>query len=96
MDKGEEVWDAFLIKASGDCRMGPAHVALFAALHRLWRLYACPEGLDINVVEVMRYAKFHTAKTYYCILKELHEYHYLRYEPSFCRKRKSKIYMNTG
>lgn len=82
----------FFLAIEKDFRIGPTHIAIYAALLQ----YRISKGY-INPVEVYRYeitpiAKVSSAYTYHKCIRELSEYGYLKYEPSSKKTYRSKIH----
>lgn len=83
----------FFSAAEKDYRIGPTHLGLFAALLH----YSARQGF-INPIrafnrEIMAVAKIAGANTYSKHIRELNEYGYLRFEPSFKKNKPSCIYL---
>lgn len=74
--------------------MGPPHIALFAALYQCWLQAGATGPVQAFSHEVMPLAKIYSSATYHRVLRELHAYGYVRYEPSFSRVRRSRIYLS--
>jgi len=76
----------------GDYRISSTHIGIYAAL-----LYLSEDRGFCNPVEafssqIMETAKISAHKTYRKCLKEMTEYGYLRYVPSFKKNKASKIF----
>lgn len=76
-----------------DPRIGMSHIALYGALYQRWEESGCVDPLQVYSREVMPFAKIFGSATYHRVLRELHAYGYLCYEPSFNRLRRSRIYL---
>ncbi|MDE3181931.1 MAG: hypothetical protein KGM16_00820 [Bacteroidota bacterium] len=90
---------------ANDVRIGPTHICLYVALLNEW-VMACandaivPERnvlmkkdsipLDRNVL--MKNARI-SRRTYHKCMRELHEYGYIRYEPSSNPCLRSRVYL---
>lgn len=81
-----------------DCRISITHIGLFAVLLEYWQQHDFRNPIEAFSYEIMPLAKISASTTYHKCLRELHEYGYLRYEPSFKRNRRSRIflYLNEG
>ncbi len=82
----------FFYAIEEDPRISITHIGIYAALLQC----LCEQGF-INPVhafshEIMKMAKLSSAITYHKCVKELSEYGYIRYEPSFNRNKGSRIY----
>ena len=75
-----------------DGRIGTAHIALYAALLQFRSAKGFANPVEVFRRELAPTAKISSACTYHKCLRELDEYGYLRYEPSFKKTRASRIY----
>ncbi len=75
-----------------DARISITHIGVYAALlqYRIENGFINP--IQVFSHEIMGIAKLSSAITYHRCIRELSEYGYIRYEPSFNRKKGSKIY----
>ena len=75
-----------------DGRISITHIGIYAALLH----YRIDNGFDnpIQVFsrEIMRLAKISASMTYHKCIKQLNEYGYIRYIPSYKRNQGSKIF----
>ncbi|MFB3388035.1 hypothetical protein [Flavobacterium sp. LAR06] len=82
----------FFTAIENDFRISTTHIAIYAALLQ----YRADKGF-INPIQVYRHeitpkAKILSACTYHKCIRELSEYGYITYEPSFKKTQASKIY----
>lgn len=70
-------------KMSEDDRLSPYHLSVYNALFMLWNECGFADKLSINRNDVMRLSKIGNQNTYTKVLKQLHDYGYIVYEPSF-------------
>lgn len=70
-------------KMSEDERLSPYHLSVYNALFMLWNECGFASKLSINRNDVMKLSKIGNQNTYTKVLKQLHEYGYILYEPSF-------------
>jgi len=75
-----------------DARISITHIGLYAALLQYWSEHCYENPIHVFSYEIMGIAKVSSAITYHKCVKELSEYGYIRYEPSFNRIRGSRIY----
>jgi len=75
-----------------DYRISSTHIAIYAALLRCRSLKGFTNPIEIFRHELAPVAKISSKYTYHKCMHELHEYGYLRYEPSFKKNRGSRIY----
>lgn len=75
-----------------DPRISITHIGVYAALlqYRMQKGFTNP--IQVFSHEIMNIAKLSSAITYHKCVKELSNYGYIRYEPSFNRTKGSKIY----
>lgn len=76
-----------------DNRISITHIGLFAVLLQYWQQHELRNPIEAFSYEVMPLAKISSSTTYHKCLRELHHYGYLRYEPSFKRYRRSRIFL---
>lgn len=75
-----------------DFRISPSHIAIYAALLCLRAGKGFVNPIEIFRVELSPIAKISSKETYHKCLRGVHEYGYMRYEPSFKKTRGSRIY----
>ncbi|SDW50292.1 hypothetical protein SAMN05444410_103138 [Hydrobacter penzbergensis] len=75
-----------------DARISITHIGIYAALlqYRVQNDFANP--IQAFSHEILTIAKLSSAITYHKCVRELSEYGYIRYEPSFNKNKGSKIY----
>jgi hypothetical protein len=75
-----------------DGRISITHIGIYAALLQ----YRMDNGFNNPIhafsYQIMRIAKLSSAITYLKCIRDLSEYGYIKYEPSFNRKRGSRIH----
>ncbi|MBN8879880.1 MAG: hypothetical protein J0I32_20215 [Sphingobacteriales bacterium] len=93
MTGGDKI-DLFIAATIKDCRIHKGHLALYMALFHFWKgkNYISPIGLFAS--EVMKVAKISSNATYHRLIKELHDYGYIKYEPSFYKYSASKVFLS--
>ena len=83
----------FFAAINNDFRISSTHISVFAAL----LYYKFDKGFSNPVyaysADIMPLAKLSAAKTYRKCVKDLSDYGYLRYEPSFKKNQASRIYL---
>lgn len=77
-----------------DYRISSTHIGIYAALLYFSEDKGYSNPVEAFSTEVMNTAKISAHKTYRKCLKEMTEYGYLRYVPSFKKNQPSKIYFN--
>jgi hypothetical protein len=76
-----------------DARISITHIGIYAALLQYWQQNECANPLRAFSYEIMRIAKVSAQATYHKSIKDLHSFGYVRYEPSFKRNSRSKVYL---
>lgn len=75
-----------------DARISITHIGVYAALLRYRIQNDFTNPIQVFSHEIMSIAKLSSAITYHKCVRQLSEYGYIRYEPSFNRTKGSKIY----
>ena len=83
--------NAVFLLFSKDKRLNPTHICLYMGLFQLWNNYHFPINFYINRDEVMQLSKIGSKTTYHRCIKELHQWNYLLYLPSYNPFHGSKI-----
>lgn len=81
----------FYAAIKDDNRVGATHISLYMALFQLYNLNQFCNPVYITRALVMDLAKISGLATYHKVIKQLHEYGYIRYEPSFNPAISSKV-----
>nr|WP_255673705.1 hypothetical protein [Flavobacterium sp. JAS] len=83
----------FFASIENDYRIGSTHLGIFAALLH----YSAREGFCNPIkafsYQIMPLAKILASNTYHKHIRELSQYGYIRYEPSFKKNKPSCIYL---
>jgi hypothetical protein len=82
MDQIKPLSDFFFAIAK-DARISTTHIGIYAALLQYWQEHDCNNPIK----------KISAQRTYHRRVKDLNEYGYIRYEPSFKRNSPSKVYL---
>lgn len=82
----------FLIRASGDHRIGPHHVALYIALFQQWCINEGKNPVAIIPVQLRQVAKIGRT-TYHKCMRQLETYGYIKYIPSYNPVTGSLVYL---
>ena len=83
----------FMDRAEKDSRLGPIHVSLYLAILYCWIRQGGRGPARVSGKELMPLAKIGGPTPMYKSLRELHEYGYIEYQPSFNPTEKSKVYL---
>ncbi|NIJ52172.1 hypothetical protein [Dyadobacter arcticus] len=82
--------DRFFKEISVDARVTMTHISVYAAILQSLRK-AGTNDLSMFSFELMQVAKISSGKTYYKAVRELNEFGYIHYEPSFKKNQPSRI-----
>jgi hypothetical protein len=83
----------FFEKVSKDDRLNPTHISLYVSLFQFWNTYRFHNPISISRNEAMKVSKISSKVTYHKCIRELHEFGYLRYEPSYNPFKGSLVYL---
>lgn len=90
---GNTLLSLFFNKTATDCRIGIRHIGLYVTLFQM----VSGQGFEIPLIvfssQVMKAAKICSSATYHKLIRELNDYGYIRYEPSFYKRKGSRIYL---
>lgn len=84
---------AFFERVSTDERLNPTHVSLYISLFQYWNINRFNNPISITRDEVMRISKICAKATYHKCIKDLHNYGYVVYKPSFNPFRGSLVHL---
>ncbi|WP_304343955.1 transcriptional regulator [Chryseobacterium koreense] len=73
----------FYDKIQQDERLNPTHISLYLALFQFWNLNHFQNPISISRNEMMRLSKISAFGTYHKCIKELQNFGYIEYIPSF-------------
>lgn len=76
-----------------DNRISPSHIALYMALFECWNQNDFQNPILIKRQQVMEIAKISGLATYHRCIRELHQYRYINYLPSFRSAISSRVVM---
>ncbi|WP_205966282.1 hypothetical protein [Parapedobacter sp. SGR-10] len=82
----------FFEAIQNDARISTTHIGIYAALLQYRLLHGFDNPIQVFSREIMHIAKVSSAMTYHRCIRELSEYGYIRYEPSYNRNKGSRIY----
>jgi hypothetical protein len=83
----------FFSAIENDPRISITHIGIYAALLQYWKEHDFQIPVQVFSYEIMCIAKISASTTFHKVIRELNEYGYIRYEPSFKRNKGSKIYV---
>lgn len=79
-----------------DGRISITHIGIYAALLQYRMQAGFINPIQVFSREIMSIAKLSSAITYHKCLRDLNDYGYIKYEPSFNRMKGSRIYFPEG
>ena len=79
-----------------DNRLLPTHLSLFTGLFVCWQRSDFTSPFSVTRKTLMAFSKVASIATYHKCIKELDEYGYIRYEPSYHPKLGSQVYWPGG
>jgi hypothetical protein len=74
---------AFFDRIAVDERIHPTHISLYMALFQFWNLNRFQNPISISRSEMMVVSKIQAKATYHKVIKELHEFGFIVYKPSY-------------
>lgn len=86
-------------KICEDERLTPFHISLYFSLFQYWNMARFRSPISISRYELMRASKIGSVNTYIRCIKQLDEWKYIRYQPSYNPQKGSLVYLytfNTG
>lgn len=83
---------AFFEAIEKDFRISTTHIAIYVALLQYRIDKGCINPIQVFRQEITSIAKVSSPHTYHKCVRELSEYGYIKYEPSFRKTKGSKIY----
>ena len=84
----------FFSAIENDPRISITHIGIYAALLQYWSEHHFENPVHVFSYDIMRIAKISASTTFHKVIIELSEYGYIKYTPSYNRKRGSKVYFN--
>jgi hypothetical protein len=79
-----------------DARIGSTHIGIYAALVQYWQANGFQNPMQAYAHEVMPLAKISASTTYHKCIRDLHDFGYIIYQPSYKRNERSRIILNCG
>lgn len=83
----------FFDKVSKDDRLNPTHVSLYVSLFQFWNACRFHNPISISRNEAMKVSKINSKATYHKCMRELNEFGYLSYHPSYNPFKGSLVYL---
>jgi hypothetical protein len=66
-----------------DDRLNPTHISMYMSLFQIWNLNRFNNPISISRSEMMKVSKIHAKATYHKVIKDLHEFGFIKYRPSY-------------
>lgn len=85
-----------LRRMSDDQRLIATHISLLSALFVQWQRNGFASPFAVTRRELMAFSKIASIATYHKCIRELDEYGYIRYQPSYHPKLGSQVYWPAG
>jgi hypothetical protein len=83
----------FFERVAADDRLNPTHISIYVALFQIWNINRFQNPISISRSEMMRISKISAKATYHKVIKQLHEYGYIQYQPSYNPFKGSAVYL---
>ncbi len=83
----------FFHRAAKDNQLNPTHVSLYIAMFQLWNLNRFISPISVSRSELMGLSKVSSKTTYHKCMRELQQFGYIRYDPSYHPLRGSWVYL---
>ncbi len=83
----------FFEKVSVDNRLNPTHISLYVSLFQFWNACRFHNPISISRSEAMRVSKICSKATYHKCMRELNDFGYLSYQPSYNPYKGSLVYL---
>jgi len=90
----KEFLEQFFKAIQSDFRIGKTHIAIYFAILYQWERAGNPVPLKVFSREIMNIAKIEACSTYHRCLKDLDNFGYLQYQPSYKKNDPSKLFLN--
>ena len=84
---------AFFNKSMHDNRLFPTHISLYVTLFQHWNHNKFNNPLGVVREEIMQQSKIGSKATYHKCMRDLQEFQYLTYQPSFSPYQSSTVHM---
>ena len=73
----------FFDRVASDERLNPTHVSMYVSLFQFWNASRFQNPISISRNELMKVSKISAKATYHKCMKELNDFGYLKYMPSY-------------
>ncbi len=76
-----------------DHRIGATHICLYMSLFQFYNLNGFTNPIDITRAAVMKVAKIQGIATFHACIKDLSDFGYIEYKPSYNPAIRSKVFL---
>jgi replication initiation and membrane attachment protein DnaB len=76
-----------------DHRIGTTHISLYMSLFQFYNLNGFNNPVEITRAAVMKVAKIQGIATFHLCIKDLNDFGYIAYKPSYNPAIRSKVYL---
>lgn len=83
----------FFERVAIDERLNPTHVSMYVSLFQFWNASRFQNPISISRNELMKVSKIRAKATYHKCMKELNDFGYLQYKPSYNPFKGSLVYL---
>ncbi len=83
----------FFDKVAADGRLNASHVSMYVSLFQQWNINRFKNPISVSRTDPMNVSKISSKATYHRCLRDLHEYGYVSYDPSFNPYKGSLVYL---
>ena len=83
----------FFNRVATDERLNPTHVSMYVSLFQFWNANRFQNPISISRNELMKVSKISAKATYHKCMRELNEWQYLQYKPSYNPFKGSLVYL---
>ena len=84
---------SFFNKVATDERLNPTHISMYVSLFQFWNINRFINPISISRNELMKVSKISAKATYHKCMKELNDWQYLKYKPSYNPYKGSLVYL---
>jgi hypothetical protein len=81
----------FFDRVAREDRLNPTHISLYMSLFQFWNVNRFVNPISISRSEMMSVSKICSKATYHKVMKELHQFGFIKYEPSYNPFRGSSV-----
>jgi hypothetical protein len=92
--KKDSILAAFFSAIEKDQRLGISHIGLYATLIWMWEKQGFKGPVNAYGKEVMHHSRIASTATYQKLVRQLVQYGYIRYKPSYYKGKASRISLN--